>query len=413
MSRRAHLSLHRPHRRSGRSVWLAVAVALAFVVVLVVVAAPLIKRAVLAPGKPAPDATFVARPDLDSEIASLVIGSARAAPGATAYVLGSQGYWLGAEGIADLSTDETIHPDARMRLESVSKIFTATLILQLDQQGKLHLTDTVQRWLPGLLPFNGSKITIRELLTMSSGLISDSDLEGNRAKAERELARVKDLRLRAQLIAVGKRAITNPAGEVDPIWPIRWAAWQPLLFAPGTGYHYSNIGYNILGLIAERATGKPLATLYQQRIFTPLGLKHTAYDPQGPIRGPHAHGYMIAPNGSITDTTAWHHAKAADGGIVSDAQDTARFLIALMRGKLLDKQELAGMKGENLWRGGDTSPCGGRAYGWGGAGEGFKTAVWVNGNGTRVAVLLTNARHPPYGDQIVEEMRERLYCDAR
>ncbi len=405
MSTSAHPSLHKSHGRSRWPLWLTC-------VVLLVGVAVLVDRVALAPSKRAPQITFIERPDLAWQVASLVTGSARTAPGATAYVLGSKGAWLGAEGLANVSTGETMPPDARMRLESVSKLFTATLILQLDQQGKLHVTDTVQRWLPGLLPFYGSKITIRELLTMSSGLISDSDIEGSRAKILRQLARVKDLKLRAQLIAVGKQSAANPAVYINPIWPIRWAAWQPLLFKPGTGYHYSNIGYNILGLIAERATGKPLAALYQQRIFTPLGFKHTAYDPQGPIQGPHAHGYLIAPNGKITDTTAWAHAKGADGGIVSDAQDTATFLIGLMRGKLIDQQELAGMKGENLWRGGDSSPCGGRAYGWAGEGEGFKTAVWVNGNGTRVAVLLTNAHHPPYGGQIVEEMRVNLYCDA-
>ena len=70
------------------------------------------------------------------------------------------------------------------------------------------------------------------------------------------------------------------------------------------------------------------------------------------------------------------------------------------------------MKGENLWRGGDNSGCQGRAYGWGGAGNGYKTAVWVNRDGTRVAVLLVNARHPPYGDQTVAETMAMLFCSA-
>ncbi len=345
-------------------------------------------------------------------VAGLTIGNARTVPGATAYVLGSRAAWLCAEGTANVATGELMQPDARMRLESVSKIFTATLILKLDEEGTLHVTDTVARWLPRLLPFDGSQITIRELLTMSGGLLSDSDLGTSRSVALRQFARVKDRALRAQVLAVAERAAANPAEAVDLIWPIRLAAWQPLLFRPGSGYHYSNIGYNILGLIAERATGERLATLYERHIFAPLGLRHTEYDPEGPIHGPHAHGYSIAPDRRITDTTAWHHAKGADGGIVSDAEDTGSFLIGLMRGKLLDRRELAGMKGENLWRGGDSSPCGGRAYGWAGAGEGFKTAVWVNGTGTRVSVLLSNARHPPFGDQTIETTREILYCAA-
>jgi len=369
-------------------------------------------RVVISAIEQAPTLKFSNRPDLDSEIDGLVIGTARMAPGATAFVAGPHGVWRGAAGIANVETGETIRADARMRLESVSKIFTATLVLQLDQQGKLHVTDTVARWLPGLLRSYGSKITIRELLTMSSGLISDSDLGPGRAVFLRQLARVKDAKLRVYLTGLTKHAAASPTYPVDPIWLIRWAAWLPLLFPPGTGYHYSNLGYDILGLIAERATGKPLSALFQQYIFGPLGLKHTAYDPNGPIQGPHAHGYWIAANGKTTDTTDEHRGKGADGGIVSDVQDSAMFLVDLMRGKLLDHKELAGMKGENLWLGGNATPCGGRAYGWRGAGNGYKTAVWVNGNGTRVAVLLLNARHPPFDDTVAADTLAYLYCNA-
>ena len=85
-----------------------------------------------------------------------------------------------------------------MRLESVSKIYTATLILQLAQEGKLRVGDTVARWLPGLLPY-GNQITVRELLTMSSGLIDNNDFNNATDSAEERayLARVKDAKLRS------------------------------------------------------------------------------------------------------------------------------------------------------------------------------------------------------------------------
>ena len=198
---------------------------------------------------------------------------------------------------------------------------------------------------------------------------------------------------------------------------IRWAAWLPLVITPGAGYHYSNLGYDILGLIAERATDKPLSALYQRQIFGPLGLKHTAYDPNGPIQGAHSHGYRVAPNGKTTDTTDIHRSKGADGGIVSNAQDTATFLIALMRGKLLNQKELAGLKGENFWRGGRDNGsvlkwCG-RAYGVAGTGEGYKTEAWTNANGTRVAVLLLNAvpAVEAPGD-VPLAIAQALYCAA-
>ena len=343
-------------------------------------------------------------------------GPSALAPGATAYVSGPHGSWLSAAGVADTSTCAQMPVDARMRLESVTKIYTATLILQLAQEGKLHVGDTVARWLPGLLPY-GNRITVRELLTMQSGLYDNNDLRNASPSVHRaNLARVKDAKLRAQLAAIAARANEDPATEFSPIWWIRFAAWQPLLFTPGAGYHYSNIGYDILGLIAARAGGKPLPVLYRERIFQPLGLHATAYDPQGPIGGPHAHGYGIEPSGKQIDTTDWHSGIGAEGGIVSDAKDTATFLTALMRGKLLDRQQLTAMERDNLWLGGAISGCAGQAYGWSGGGNGYKTEVWVKDGGSRVAVLLLNARHwntaQPGSDQAAHDALTRLYCSA-
>jgi D-alanyl-D-alanine carboxypeptidase len=306
--------------------------------------------------------------------------------------------------------------DARMRLESVSKIYTATLILQLAEAGRLRVGDTVARWLPGLLPY-GNRITIRQLLTMSSGLIDNNDFVNATDDTKRTyLARVKDAELRAQLLATAARVNKNPSAIVPSMLWVRWAAWQLLQFTPGSGYHYSNIGYDILGLIAARAGGQPLAALYREKIFQPLGLQATAYDPQGPISGRHAHGYGIEPDGAQIDTTDWHWGVAAEGGIVSSAKDTATFLTALMRGKLLHRSQLEAMEGDDLWLGGTSSGCADQAYGWSGGGSGYKTDVWVNDGGSRVAVLLLNARHwdvtQAAADQAAHDAMAALYCSA-
>ena len=92
-----------------------------------------------------------ARPELQAILDSLVVGRGRIAPGATAYVLDARGAWLGAAGVADVQSGEPMPVDARMRLESVSKIWTGVLIHQLAEEGKLRLSDSVERWLPGLL----------------------------------------------------------------------------------------------------------------------------------------------------------------------------------------------------------------------------------------------------------------------
>ena len=360
--------------------------------------------------------TQSARPRLQRVLDGAVAGPSKLAPGATAYVSGPGGRWSGAAGVAESSTCARMPVDARMRLESVSKIYTATLILQLAQAGRLRVGDTVARWLPGLLPY-GNRITIRQLLTMSSGLIDNNDLRNASPSVQRaNLARVEDVELRAKLRAIAARANEDPATEFSPTWWIRFAAWQPLLFTPGAGYHYSNIGYDILGLIAARAGGKPLPVLYREQIFEPLGLEATAYDPQGPISGPHAHGYGIEPDGQQIDTTDWHSGVGAEGGIVSNAKDTATFLTALMRGKLLNRRQLTAMKGDNLWNGGTATGCADQAYGWSGGGNGYKTEVWVNGDGSRVAVLLLNARHwdtaQPSADQAAQHALWSLYCGA-
>jgi len=358
----------------------------------------------------------VSRPGLQQILDGLVAGPSALAPGATAYVSGPRGSWLGAAGMADARSWVRMPVDARMRLESVSKIYTATLILQLAQEGALRVSDTVAKWEPGLLPY-GNRITIRQLLTMQSGLVDNNDLRNASASAQQvNLARVKDATLRAQLLAIADRVARDPATEFAPIWWIRLAAWQPLLFTPGAGFHYSNIGYDILGLIAAHAGGKPLSALYRERIFEPLGLRATAYDPQGPIAGPHARGYGIEPNGTRVDAADWHAGIGAEGGIVSDARDTATFLTALMRGTLLGPRQLAAMQAQDLWLGGAPSGCAGQAYGWSGGGNGYKTEVWVNADGSRVAVLLLNARHwdtgQPAADAASHDALVRLYCRA-
>lgn len=111
--------------------------------------------------------------------------------------------------------------DARMRLESVSKIYTATLILQLAQARKLRVSDTVAKWLPGLLPY-GAQMTIRQLLTMTSGLIDNNDFTNATDSARSTyLGRVKDAKLRTRLLAISERVAKNPAAEVSELWWVR------------------------------------------------------------------------------------------------------------------------------------------------------------------------------------------------
>ena len=172
-------------------------------------------------------------------------------------------------------------PDARMRLESVSKIWTGAVILRLAQDGRLRPSDTVEQWLPGLLPY-GDRITIAQLLTHTSGLIDNNDMAAARPRSSRG----SGIRLlRAQLTRVATRARTERAIEYSPTLWIELASWQPLRSTPGTTFHYSNIGFEILGLIASRAAGRDLPSLYRDVIIAPLAPRERRLRPAGPDHG--------------------------------------------------------------------------------------------------------------------------------
>jgi D-alanyl-D-alanine carboxypeptidase len=115
--------------------------------------------------------------------------------------------------------------------------------------------------------------------------------------------------------------------------------------------------------------------------------------------------------GPPVDFTNSHPGIGADGGIVSSAKDTARFLVALMHGELLRPATLERMKGDALWSGGELTTCG-IGYGWSGGGAAYKTNALVSGDGDRVAVLLLNGRGSPSDDQVAGSALTTLYCAA-
>ena len=157
-----------------------------------------------------------------------------------------------AAGRADLAEPRRMTTDDRFKVGSITKTFVATAVLQLVAEGRLHLGDTVARWLPGLVP-GGDRITVRQLLMHTSGLFDYLD----------------DPRPFAPYLNGDFRHFWTPRQLV------RIAVSHPPLFAPGTGFSYTNTGYVLLGLIAERADGERLAVQLRRRIFAPLHLTAT------------------------------------------------------------------------------------------------------------------------------------------
>ncbi|WP_242902757.1 serine hydrolase domain-containing protein [Actinomadura terrae] len=241
-------------------------------------------------------------------------------------------------GVADLKTRQAVPWNSYYRIGSDTKTFTSTVALQLVGEGKLRLTDTVEKWLPGVVKGHGNdgrKITVKNLLRQTSGLndyvaiqLGDgSDLTPEKYKENRFRSSTPSEQVAA--------AMTEPP------------QWVPDAANPAEETHwgYSNTNYVLAGMIIEKVTGHPWEQEVHDRIIEPLGLRHTmtpagsSYVPQ-----PSATAYTRFPGRTdLTDTSVatggW-----ADGGIISTTHDHGTFLRALMSGKLLKPAQLAQMK---------------------------------------------------------------------
>jgi D-alanyl-D-alanine carboxypeptidase len=286
-----------------------------------------------------------------------------------------------------------MRPRDRFRVGSVTKTFVASIVLQLAGEGRLALEDTVERWLPGLVP-GGTNITIRQLLNHTSGVGDYAD--------DAFVRRVLDERGKVwapgELIAIGTS--------------------HPPLFAPGAGLAYSSTGYIALGLIVEAASGHPLASELRRRIFTPLQLRSTSLDAGPRITGPHAHGYTRYHGGrrpvdisDIGQSFAW-----AAGAIVSSTDDLARFYRALLGGRLLRPDLLAAMRAtvpadEQRWGLGliETPHRCGASWGHGGETLGYETNADSSPDGNRQAVVAINADQSVLATPRVQMAISRLY----
>jgi D-alanyl-D-alanine carboxypeptidase len=318
-------------------------------------------------------ASHVAAPKKHADLQALTRGLVQAgAPGAVAYLRTPSGVRIAAAGLARLAPRLRMRTSHRYWVASVTKTFISTVILQLEAEGKLRADDSVERWLPGLVP-NGTSITLRELLNHTSGLFGYSE----------------DKRFREAIFASPGRAWT-------PQELLAIAFSRPALFAPGTNWYYTDTNYILLGLVVEAVTGQKLAGELQSRIFGPLALDATSFPTGISIDGSFAHGY-VGPAGSLTDMTfidpsfAW-----AAGGIVSNARDLTKFFSSLFQGRLIPAAQLNEMRtgspvvgyyGLGLQM--TTTKCG-RAFGHAGAFPGHRNIVWSTLNGRRVVAVMIN-----------------------
>jgi D-alanyl-D-alanine carboxypeptidase len=239
---------------------------------------------------------------------------AQMVPGAVAGVsIPGRGSWVSTQGIADLRNAAAIAADDHFRIASVTKTFAATLILQLVDDGRLKLDDTLEPYVPGIP--NGSAITIRQLLQMTAGIY--------------------DFTMDEQFLAAYDR---DPTALFTPDDVIAIVKRHEPDFAPGASLSYSDTNYVLLGMIIELVTGLSVAAALQDFIFTPLGLTQTSLPDTPEMPAPFAHGYiaMSATDDTLRDVTLSNPLTAgAAGGIVSTVADLLVWAAALGEGTLL------------------------------------------------------------------------------
>lgn len=330
----------------------------------------------------------------DSEVPTLLGAVVEAgAPGALVLVRDEEGTETFARGAARLADGRRLRANDRFRVGSISKTFVATVVLQLDAERELDLDDNVERWLPGVVP-HGRTVTLRQLLSHTSGLADYVEDD------------VTAREWRPRTLAV-------------------FAVSRPAVAAPGARFAYASTNYVLLGLVVERATGLDLGHALERRIFGPLGLEETSFEPgprELPVHGHRPPSFQGIVTGNPVDTGSRSASWAwAAGAFVSNASDLARFYRALLEGRLLPPRQMRELRslapaGPNRYGLGVTvfpTPCG-PAWGHTGNVNGTVTSVWSTGDGSRQAVLMANV-YPltPGLEAAFGRARAAAFCRAR
>jgi D-alanyl-D-alanine carboxypeptidase len=287
-------------------------------------------------------------------------------------------------GTGDVSTNSPVDPNGQFRVGSITKSFTAVLVMQMVAQHQVDLDAPAAGYLPtGVLPAD-SPITVRELLNHTSGLYDYTN----------------DL--------LAGPTIPGYQGFRDKVYDPQDLVAQALThgsqFTPGSQYQYSNTNFVVLGLLVEHLSGKPYAQVLNDRILAPLGLTHTRFVvPSTGMGGPHAIGYLTdddptEPMLDATEQTAswiW-----TAGAAISSTADLNLYWRALTGGQLLPAAQLAEMEtmqavdstsGYGLGMRAYTLSCGTQVYGHDGIVEGYQTYSYTTEDGSRQVTVSANA----------------------
>ena len=315
-------------------------------------------------------------------------------PGISVTILFPDGSsWVGVSGVADVARQVPVTTTTSFAIASVSKTFTAALVLALAQDGIVDLDTPVRTYLPELKV--NARITVRELLDHTSGL--------------------RDYFFHP---AIDRKLLADPSRVWDTADALKHVG--KAYFKPGTGWHYSNTNYLVLGMLAERVGGAPLGDQVRARFLEPLGLRHTWYQPTEEASSEGAHGYRFAsgakdaPPIDLSDGsrfmpfTSVVTAAASAGGFASNSTDIARWARALYAGAVLSEDSIEAMLGD-ITRTEPYKPRvpyglgvqrldldGSPSLGHSGRLLGFRSAVrWLPNEDLAIAVLTNQSRTDP------------------
>jgi CubicO group peptidase (beta-lactamase class C family) len=211
-------------------------------------------------------------------------------------------------GLANVETGEEVRPEMVFRLGSTTKMFTAAAVVLLAEQGRLNLNDPIGKHIQGLAP-KIAALTAHQLLSHTSGFLDEAPMFGSQ----------DDDALRKEAMA-----------------------WTDARFfaEPGQVYSYSNPGYWLAGLLAERAGGQPFADQVATSVFTPLGMSRSTFRPTVAMTYPLAQGHDVV-NGKpqIIRPTANNTASWPAGSIFSNVIDLSRWMTAFLSGGMLDDKQ--------------------------------------------------------------------------
>ena len=231
----------------------------------------------------------------------------------------TKGNWVVSSGVGDKSTGAAPQTTDHVRIGSITKSFTATVVLQLVDEKKLALTDRLSKyepWVPG-----AKGITIRQLLNMTSGLFNFTDVP-----------------------EFWEKLLADPTAIWTPRQLVDLAVANPAVFPPGQKCMYCNTNYVLLGMIIEKVTGKTASGEVTRRIIKRLDLKHTSFPMTPALPAPYMHGYVPAagePNDSANLTNLSIYSPTpfwTAGGMVSTVDDLRIWMKAIVTGKLLSKR---------------------------------------------------------------------------